>query len=360
MAQDGSFTYKNIPLLDYTGTAASNIGWNFAPTGLETESSTGIEWSLIPDGEEYVAVFRRADGLSDDFMALMPRQTNNENAKAYFAHLPIHEAWGCLTSAASGSGYAINSPRLPAAEVAKIKTVILDYGINGHEAAGLANLLSVTTVVYPNGYTNVTAYCFNGSKNLKNVIWANDDIPHMEDVHGISADEGLLDMRGMKQLRTQRFFYNCTSAVNVVFGSLSDTEAKIDSLFMGLSALKRAWMTNASRNDGIEKAPDANVIDMRGATNVASLDGGAFEMGATVRSIYLPVTVTKMKEATGYGNNMALGNGRSYKFYTESAGFKAVLQAYYTHVTTQFTGSAAQALDKITVNDKSLTDYLAS
>lgn len=357
LAQDGSFTFKNIPLLDYTGSKATDIGWNFAPTGLETESSTGIVWSLIPDGEDYVAVFRRADGVADDFEALMPRQTNDEHTGYFFAHLPIHESWGCLTSAKEGA-YAINSPRLEATEIAKIKTLIMDYGINGHEAAGLAALSSVTTVVYPNDYTGVASYAFNGSRSLKNIIWANDGISHMEDVEGIPESESLADMRGMEQLKTARFFYNCAAIENVVFSSLNDSEAKIDSLFMGLNSLKRAWISNASANSGVEIAPNEYVIDMRGATNAVSLNGGAFEMGSTVRTIYLPATITSFAEKTGYGNNMALGNGRSYKFYTESADFKTALAAYYTHVTTQFTGTSAQTLDKITINDKTVSEYL--
>ena len=360
LADDGSFTFKNIPLLDYTGSAANNVGWNFAPTGLETTSSTGIEWTLLPYGDSYVAVFRRAEGVADDFMALMPRQTNNENAKAYFAHLPIHEAWGCLTSASSGSGYAINSPRLSSTDVSKITAVILDFGVNGHEAAGLANLSSVTTVVYPNGYTGVAAYCFNGSKNLKNVIWANDSVPHGEDVEGIPEGEGLLDLRGMAELKTARFVYNCSSVENIVLGSLNTADAKIDSLFMGASKLKRAWISNGAENDGIETAPSEYVIDVRGATNVNTLAAGAFEMGSTIRTIYLPSTITKIAQSTSYGYNMVFGNGYAHKVYVEdTAEFKAALKSYYEYVIANFTGTAAQTLDKVTINDKTVQEYIA-
>ncbi len=359
LAQDGSFTFKNIPLLDYTGSASNQVGWNFVPTGLETESSTGIEWSLIPDGEDYVAVFRRAYGLANDFKALIPRQTNDENAKAYFAHLPIHESWGCLTSAKDGE-YAINSPRLPATEVAKIRTVVVDYGVNGHEAAGLGFITGVLTVVYPNDYTNVADYGFNGCKLLKDVIWANDGIPHGKDVEGIPEGEGLLDLRGMRELKTTRFIYSCSAVENIVFSTLNTSEARINSLFMNASKVKRAWISNAAENGGIEKAPAANVIDMRAATNVRTLTAGAFEVGAVIHSIYLPATITAISEnKSSYGYNMAFGNGYAHKIYTEQEDFKAVLSKYYDYVKANFTGNAANALDKLVINDMPIAQYLA-
>lgn len=360
LTDDGSFTFKNIPLLDYTGSAANNVGWNFVPTGLETESSTGIEWTLLPDGEDYVAVFRRAEGLADDFKALMPRQTNDENSKAYFAHLPIHESWGCLTSAKAGE-YTINSPRLLAEQVAKIRTVVLDYGIDGHEAAGLGFITSALTVVYPNNYTNVADYGFNGCKQLKNVIWANDATPHGKDVEGIPDGEGLLDLRGMRELKTTRFIYGCSAVENIVFSTLNSSEARINSLFMNASKVKRGWISNAASNAGIEKAPAENVIDMRAATNVRTLTAGAFEMGSVIRSIYLPATITTISEnKSSYGYNMAFGNGYAHRIYTEQEDFKTVLSKYYTYVKANFTGNAANALDKLIINDTPIAQYLGN
>ncbi|MBO5904711.1 MAG: leucine-rich repeat protein, partial [Clostridia bacterium] len=360
LESDGSFTFKNIPLLDYTGSATSQVGWNFVPTGLEKQSTTGVEWTLLPDGEDYVAVFRRADGLADDFKALLPRQTNDENSKAYFGHLPIHESWGCLTSAKDGE-YAINSPRLPATDVARIRTVVVDYGVNGHEAAGLGFITGVLTVVYPNGYTNVADYGFNGCKQLKDVIWANDGIPHGKDVEGIPEGEGLLDLRGMRELKTTRFIYGCSAVENVVFSTLNTSEARINSLFMNASRVKRGWISNAAQNGGVEKAPAANVIDMRAATNVHTLTAGAFEVGAVIHSIYLPATITTISEnKSSYGYNMAFGNGYAHKIYTEQEDFKAVLQKYYDYVKASFTGNAANALDKLIINDMPIAQYLAS
>ena len=357
---DGSFIFKNIPLLDYTGSASSQVGWNFVPTGLEKQSTTGVEWTLLPDGEDYVAVFRRADGLAEDFKALIPRQTNDENSKAYFGHLPIHESWGCLTSAKEGE-YAINSPRLPATDVAKIRTVVVDYGVNGHEAAGLGFIVGAHTVVYPNGYTNVADYGFNGCKQLKDVIWSNDGIPHGKDVEGIPEGEGLLDLRGMRELKTTRFIYGCSAVENIVFSTLNTSEARINSLFMNASRVKRAWISNAAQNGGVEKAPAANVIDMRAATNVNTLTAGAFEVGAVIHSIYLPATITTISEnKSSYGYNMAFGNGYAHKIYTEQESFKGVLQKYYDYVKANFTGNAANALDKLIINDMPIAQYLAS
>ena len=357
LAADGSFTFKNVPLLDYTGSASGQVGWNFAPTGLEAESTTGVEWTLLPDGDAYVAVFRRASGLAEGEKALMPRQTNDEHSGYYFAHLPIHEAWGCLTSAKDGE-YAINSPRLTAADVGKVSTVILDYGIDGHEALGISNLSNVVTVVYPNNYTGSDGYCFYTSKTLRNVIWANDEIPHGEDVDGIPVGEGLADLRGMRGMKTTRYFYNCSVIENVV---LSTIDSKFDSLFMAANSLKRAWISNASENGGREKAPAEYTIDLRAATNVNTLAGGAFEMGSAIRTIYLPSTITKIVTGTTYGYNYVFGNGYAHKFYVEDTDeFKAALKTYYEYVKAKFTGANAQTLDKITINGKTVTEYIAS
>ncbi len=357
LREDGSFVFKNIPLLDYTGSAEDQIGWSFAPTGLEKQSSTGIEWSLIPDGSSYVAVFRRSKGLDGDFKAILPRQTNNEHSGYYFAQLPISEAWGCLTSAIDGE-YTVNSPRLPSAEAAKIRTVILDYGINGHEAAGLAHLGNVETVVYPRDYTVISPYCFYNSRKLRNIIWANDSVPHMKDVEGIGESEGLFDMRGMSDMRTTRFFYNCTSGVNVALSTLG--EGKIDALFMGMSSLKRAWMENSSENSGVEKAPEEYVIDMRRAVNVTKLESGAFEMGSTPRSIYLPATITSIAEkGTSYGYNMTFGKGYAHSIYIESELFKETLGKYRAYVSSTFSGTGAATLDSLTVNGVPISQYLA-
>ena len=57
---------------------------------------------------------------------------------------------------------------------------------------------------------------------------------------------------------------------------------------------------------------------------------------------------------------MAFGNGYAHKIYTEQESFKGVLQKYYDYVKASFTGNAANALDKLIINDMPIAQYLAS
>ena len=83
-------------------------------------------------------------------------------------------------------------------------------------------------------------------------------------------------------------------------------------------------------------------------------------MGSTIRTIYLPSTITNIAQSTSYGYNMVFGNGYAHKVYVEdTAEFKAALKSYYEYVIANFTGTAAQTLDKVTINDKTVQEYIA-
>ena len=57
---------------------------------------------------------------------------------------------------------------------------------------------------------------------------------------------------------------------------------------------------------------------------------------------------------------MAFGNGYAHRIYTEQEDFKTVLSKYYTYVKANFTGNAANALDKLIINDTPIAQYLGN
>ncbi len=295
---DGSFTYLNLPLHALTGATSNN--YNFNPSGYEETASTNVLWSLYQDGDNYVAVYRRDPAAASDATAFLPTQTIQGNNGVH----PFRENYGSLKTKNVSGDVTIYSPVLSSAKAQKVKTLVIDYGVNSTESrssterngfAALANAKYTETIVYPNDFKVNTASesLFRNNTALKNVIWANKPADtesqkyHMGDVTG--ALSCLADLRGMGVINPNALFMD-SGVENVVFaGYSSDSHVQT---YANAASLNRVWIDGA----GQTAAPAEKTIDLTGDTKITKLGRQCFALttdGFTIKLSDKVSTVSK-------------------------------------------------------------------
>ena len=332
---DGSFTYLDLPLHAMTGANGSNYSYN--PSNFEETASTNVLWSLYQDGDNFVAVYRRDPAADDEAKAFLPTQT----VSSYGGVHPFRENYGALATNKVAGNVTIYSPVLSATNAAKVKTLVIDYGVNSTEARtsrngsfALANAKYTETFVYPNDFKVNTSSqsLFRNNTALKNVIWANKPADteaqkyHMGDVKG--KLDNLADLRGMGKIHPEAAFMD-SGIENMVFAGYSaDSHTQT---YAGMPSINRVWIDGA----GQTTAPAELTIDLTGDTKVTKLGRQCFAVlkdGYTIKLSDAVSTVSTAGSSTTYLSAFSETFSKkhiSVNVITENEAFPASFYNYY-------------------------------
>lgn len=303
--------YLNNPL--YAFSNYTYYWGSAADATLESTSSTNINWSIIEDGDEYIVVYRNAGGEGE---ALLPGVYPNYTVASH----PFNPNYNRADA---------KTPALTSAAYQKIKTLVIDYGVDGVMINGdgaLSSMTYVETIVYPNGFdeichykrdwgkdandidgdentteyvldldgdgdlydateNNVVGYLFAYNSALKDVIWANNDkYAHMKDfivAEGDTKMEHLYDLRGMGAWPSNNNIFDSTKPIeNVVFGA-APKRAIYKDVFKHVTALQRAWHDYEHTADTQYNAPAVKTIALYTRTNAwqwGNIEGAAYSV----------------------------------------------------------------------------------
>ena len=336
---DGYFTYLNLPYHAYTPAQNAKYGYSYASDGLEKESTTGISWSLLRDGDSYVVAFRDSNGGGKSVFPAI----SLGSSKLY---MPYDMTYGTPNSTLKD--YTIYSPTLPKTVAKAIKTMVIDYGIEGATgcytlASSSVDNASIETLVYPESFKTVDASAtFQHQKKLKNVIYAARDKDALEVVS--FEGQGLWDLRGLTSLNLRTAFYNCAAIDNLLLPKSADcrVDMYLEYLFSGCSSLVRAWF------DGSD-VPDEGTVDLSPLSS-ATFGKEMFNFTSDkVTDLYLGTSIklTSYESMTSSSANAKsystmFGDSLSYTLHTDRT-MLALLTSYYeflhktdsTHVTSK-------------------------
>ena len=276
------FTYADVDWHAYTGNTTAD-GYEFDPTGVDTQAS-GVVWSVLRcTDDEYVLVYRNKD--KNVYTSLAIPQYTTENSK-YGFYAPFDYRYGSTENIGSATLTTYN-PALSQAEYEKIKTVVVDHGITATASGGLSGFRYVETIVYPNGLSGVGDSKFSANTALKNVIWCHVDnngnpVTHMSEFDGLTS---LLDLRGLNNLDLNALVSDASLVENIVLPAEVNA-GFVEDMLNETSALLRIWTEDA-------EMPAEGVVDIS-RTGITGLGKAAFNVGSGISKIILPDTVVSI------------------------------------------------------------------
>ena len=360
---DGSFTYLDLPLHRLTGAAAANYSYN--PSNFEAAATTNVVWSLYVYGDEYVAVYRRDPAAAEDAKAVLPTQTISSNGGIH----PFRDNYGALKTNKVSGDVTIYSPVLTTTNARKVKTLVIDYGVNGTEnrtggngSFALGNAAYTTTIVYPNGFapaaSSQSLLRQNGS--LENVIWANKPAQteaqkyHMGDVTMSVPGEtlgSLYDLRGMGKIHPEAFVLDSKLVKNIVFAGFAAGSATQS--FGGINEIDRVWIDDG----GVTTAPASKTIDLSLDTTLKTIGRQCFNLKSEGYTVKLSDNVSAISSFTGsYGSAFAVTFGAKLLPVTVEAANPAFEAAFYNLYASLAPTAYRIYAQNVTVNGKTYMD----
>ncbi len=360
---DGSFTYLDQPLHKMTGAAQANYSYN--PSNFEAVATTNVLWSLYSLGDEYVAVYRRDPAAAENAKALLPTLTISSNGGVH----PFRDGYGALKTNKVSGDVTIYSPVLTAANAKKVKTIVVDYGVNGTEdrtggngSFALGNAAYTTTIVYPNGFTPASASqsLLRSNTVLKNVIWANKPAQtaaqqyHMGDVKMSVEGEtltSLLDLRGMGKIHPEAFVLDSKVVENIVFAGFA--AGSTTQSFGGITEIDRVWIDEG----GVTTAPATKTIDLSLDTTLKTIGRQCFNLKSEGYTIKLSEAVTSISAYNpSYGSAFAVTFGAKLLPVTVEAANPAFEAAFYNLYASLAPTGYRVYPQNVTVNGKNYMD----
>ena len=267
------FKYLDVPYYDYTWytnkeltTPATNIngGLNYFP-GDETPTESGIVWSLIEYGDEYVATYRLADGTDS---AALPRLTYIGAGDGYAVFQPFDSRFNGAKGGKNFSELDTLSPALSDTDSALVKTLIIDSGITGANNYGLAYMPSVETVILSSDFDLLSAGTFHDDKALTKVFEA-----------GTEGRNNTIDLSSATTVASGSWlFTNCQAAKNIILPA-NATIRNAYGIFRDCFALERVWL------DG-DDLPEVGTVNLGSAVQL-HFDVDAFKNAYLINTIIL-------------------------------------------------------------------------
>ena len=258
------YGYKWYSNKEYTKSVTNvNASLNYYP-GDDTPTETGIIWSLIEYGDEYIATYRLADGADP---MLLPRLTYSGAGPGYTVYQPFDYRFN---GAEDGKNYAALdtlSPTLPKANANLVKTLVLDSGITGGNSYALSNIASLETIVLSSDFDTIHAGMFHNNNALKTVFEAGNG--------NVLADT--IDLSSVATISSASWlFTGCNAAESIKFSAGVSLKYGYGT-FRDCKALERVWV------DG-NAMPKAGTIDL-GAASVLNFDSDAFKNAYLINTI---------------------------------------------------------------------------
>ncbi|MBQ4327354.1 MAG: acetylxylan esterase [Clostridia bacterium] len=267
------FKYLDVPYYDYTWytdeeltTLATNIngGLNYFP-GDETPTESGIVWSLIEYGNEYVATYRLADGADP---AALPRLTYIGAGDGFAVFQPFDSRFNGAKGGKNFAELDTLTPTLSDADSALVKTLVIDSGITGANNYGLAYMSSVENVVLSSDFDLLSSGTFHDDMALTKVFEA-----------GTEAQDNTIDLSSVATVASGSWlFTNCRAAKNIIFPA-NATIRNAYGIFRDCFALERVWI------DG-DDLPEVGTINLGSAAQL-HFDVDAFKNAYLINTVIL-------------------------------------------------------------------------
>ncbi len=288
-----TFTYLDLPLRAWIFGNLSSTGaiqWNSAANRLEDTSSTNIVWSLLVDNDDLVAVYRRAPGIEDSAVATLPQIRDRGStggfapfSSQYFTPGKSYPAVDSTTGNGLYKQATIYSPILTEANENKIKSLVVDYGVDVFAPSALENttVSTLATIVYPEGMTassNLLTYNYY----LTNMIYASENKTSLTAETQASGFGNIIDLSGLASVSIHYAFSSTSLAENIILPENVAGTAGVQETFMNASKLKRVWAVGAD-------VPAAGTIDLTAAKKLASFCKNAFT-GVPASTIIMPAS----------------------------------------------------------------------
>ncbi len=274
----GGFKYLDVPYYTYTWytdeeltTPATDIngGLNYFP-GNETPTESGIVWSLIEYGNEYIATYRLADGAEP---TTLPRLTYSDAGNGYTVFQPFDSRFNGAENGKNYPALETLSPTLASADAALVTTLVIDSGITGTNTYSLAYMPTVKTLVMPKDFKTLYTGAFHGCTNLTTAYTAGGEIA--EDVIDLSALDTITTMN--------RAFTECSSAVNIKLPAGVPLRNAYAS-FKNCKKLERVWVDGSAM-------PEKGVIDLSGAP-LLTINADMLKNAALINTLICPDETT--------------------------------------------------------------------
>ncbi len=272
------FEYLDVPYYAYTWytdkeytTPATDIngGLNYYP-GNEAPTESGIVWSLLEYGDEYIATYRLADGAEP---AALPRLTYSGAGNGYTVFQPFDSRFNGAENGKNYSALDTLSPTLSSADAALVTTLVIDSGITGTNVYSLAYMPTVKTLVMPGDFTTLYTGAFHGCTNLTTAYTAGEEFT-----------ENVIDLSALDTLTTLNWaFTNCSSAVNIKLPAGVPLRNAYAS-FKNCEKLERVWV------DG-NAMPEKGVIDLSNAPSLA-INSDMMKNSALINTLICPDETT--------------------------------------------------------------------
>ncbi len=320
--EDGTFTYWNVDYRKYTGATAS--GWGYDARGIEETATTGVQWSIVQDGEGYIVILSK-DSEQEGGNYILPT-TGRSSSKQYYA--PFHYQYGDTVKvhADAASGMKVYSPAISKTLYEKITTVIVDDGIVAFDEDALCGNKYITTFVFPESLVSIGQYAISSNDALKDIIWTGD--PDAKEKYGV---EHLYDLRGVTtRVHSGSAFNRNSAAVNIVTATCISGGTQL--AFASTTNLERYWSADVYTGYTM---PEAGVIDLRNCT-VGTIDKGFFDGGTKIKTIIVPATMKSRHNTFSSGEDdrsyAQYGRNKTYNFQTigSSTNFVDSLKQYIT------------------------------
>ena len=327
----GYFTYCDVDWHAYTSASGKNLSWwsSNKPTGVSSNAS-GITWSVLKyTDNEYVMIYR-----NKNMSGSISIPSYSVNTKYY---APYDYRFGAEISGITLAAY---NPVLTQTDYEKIKTVVVDSGINGANSGCLGGLAKVKTIVYPSEFS-VAQQAFIANTNLENVIWCHSDetgnpVKHLSEFSGL---ESLVDLRGLTSVGFSDTFNGDQYIANIVFNEITSS-VSTEATFSGMSRLERVWTEG-------QNVPEKGVVDLT-SMSFKTINNRTFAAGSLVKTIKLPSVVTAIK-----GTN-SLGSTKTFDFICASN----VEQLIIAYVKGEASGNGSTSAAMISVNGKSISTLI--
>ncbi len=304
---EGGFTFNNIPVRKLA--LAGPNSWTIKGANVEDVPTTGLVWSLLRDGDNYVAVYRRdtnaaPEGVTYDYT--MP--TLNDK----YAPFAFDSTYYQYVGDENVTNKKLYTPVLNDEDAKKIKTLVIDYGVEKIDKkaldVGYSSLMD--TVVYPDGIA-VDQSLFESNDKIKNFIRATVDKSYLE---GYDCDT-LIDLTGVTGLKFYSMFHNASAVENILLPADGFTKST-QTVFAYASSIKRVWTVGYDM-------PEAGVIDFS-HTGYTEICKGFFR-GFTGKVI-MPEAFTKISNYAMYSTNQKTDANRWNIFGDNSSETKITVE----------------------------------
>ena len=280
-----TFTYSNLPLRAWIFGNLSSTGavqWNSAANRLEETSSTNVVWSLLTDTMadgtvELVVAYRRAPGAAEDAVATIPRIKDRGSSGGFAPYSSSYFTPGTTYTAVdstTGNGLykqaTIYSPILTEANENKIKTLVVDYGVDVFAPSALENTTvgTLATIVYPEGMTAST-YVLTYNYYVTNMVYASKNKTSLTADTQVEGFGNIIDLSGLASVSIHYAFSSTSLAENIILPENVVGTNGIQEAFYNAKKLKRVWAVGAD-------VPAANTIDLTAANKLVSFCKNAF------------------------------------------------------------------------------------